>query len=182
MLLKILFKFIIYSLVSAFVFTSVTVVGAYAVFPCDYKNQALTICNGTNIEPELVFAIIKTESSFNKNKVSSKGAIGLMQIMPSTATYVSQLYFDSKEFDLYNPNHNLLIGVTYLNYLFAKFENKKTALSAYNAGEGRVFTWLLSAEYSTDGKTLNAIPFKETKSYVDKVLSRFEIYKLLYKF
>ena len=69
-----------------------------------------------------------------------------------------------------------------LNYLFDKFENKKTALSAYNAGEGRVFTWLLNADYSTDGKGLNDIPFKETKLYVNKVLSRLEMYKLLYKF
>ena len=182
MLLKILFKFIFFSLVSAFVFTSVTLVGAYAVFPCNYKTQVITICNGTSVEPELVFAIIKTESSFKENKVSKKGAIGLMQIMPSTANYVSELYFGSKDFDLFNPNHNLLIGITYLSYLFDKFENKKTALSAYNAGEGRVFTWLLNNDYSTDGKTLNNIPFKETRLYVEKVFNRLELYKLLYDF
>ena len=105
-----------------------------------------------------------------------------MQIMPSTANYVSELYFGSKDFDLFNPNHNLLIGITYLSYLFDKFENKKTALSAYNAGEGRVFTWLLNNDYSTDGKTLNNIPFKETRLYVEKVFNRLELYKLLYDF
>ncbi|MBQ7372956.1 MAG: lytic transglycosylase domain-containing protein [Clostridia bacterium] len=181
MLLTRLFKFIIFALCSAFVFTSVTVVGAYAVFPCKYKTQVYAICAKTNIPPELVFAIIKTESSFNEEKISSKGAVGLMQIMPDTANYVSDLYFGGKNFDLFYPDDNILIGVTYLIYLFDKFEDKKTALSAYNAGEGNVNAWLSDDKYSTDGKSLNYIPFKETEEYCKKVLKRTQIYKILYR-
>ena len=104
-----------------------------------------------------------------------------MQIMPKTANYVSELYFSNKKFDLFSPNENILIGVTYLDYLFKRFKNIKTALSAYNAGEGNVELWLCDVNFSLDGKTLKLIPFKETREYVDKVLKRIEIYKLLYK-
>ena len=181
MLFKKLFKTLILIIISAFVFTSVTVVGAYAVFPCKYKNQVFSVCSKTQIKPELVFAVIKTESSFNQEKVSKKGARGLMQIMPSTANYVSELYFSNQSFDLFSPNENILIGVTYLDYLIKRFCDIKTALSAYNAGEGNVDIWLDDKNFSSDGKTLNYIPFKETREYVKKVFQRVEIYKLLYK-
>ena len=182
MLLKKLFKLIFWAFLSAFVFITITVVGAYAVFPCKYGEQVFSTCQNSGVEPKLVFAIIQTESSFNPDTISSKGAVGLMQIMPDTAKYVSDLYFGGIDFDLFNPDDNILIGVTYLTYLLGKFEDKKTALSAYNAGEGNVKSWLENDEYSKDGKTLYNIPFKETQDYINKVFKRVEIYELLYEF
>ena len=103
-----------------------------------------------------------------------------MQIMPDTASYVSELYFAGENVDLTNEKQNILIGVTYLIYLNNKFEDKKTALAAYNAGEGRVYEWLENKDYSLDGKTLYSIPFKETENYVKKVIQREKFYNLFY--
>ena len=153
---------------------------ARVIFTNKHYSNIKSICNGTQISPSLVLAIIKTESSFDKDKISHKGAIGLMQIMPETANYVSQLYFSGEKFDLTNEKQNVLIGVTYLIYLNNKFEDKKTALAAYNAGEGRVYEWLENLDYSANGKTIDSIPFEETSLYVKKVLKRERIYNLLY--
>ena len=172
-------KILIFSLIAC-ILASVSLALVRAIFPRKYYNKIVSVCDDTSIDPNLVLAIIKTESSFNNDKISHKGAIGLMQIMPETATYVSDLFFASKEFNLKNENENILIGVTYLIYLFDKFEDKKTALAAYNAGEGRVYEWLENLDYSANGKTLDSIPFKETSIYVKKVLKREKIYNLLY--
>ena len=154
----------------------------HAIFPKKYLNEVNSACEDTKISNSLILAIIKTESSFAKDKVSSKGAIGLMQIMPDTAKYVSDLFFAGETFDLKNERENILIGVTYLLYLFKKFEDKKTALCAYNAGEGRVFDWLQNINYSSDGKSIDKIPYKETSSYVKKVIFYEKVYNLLYWF
>lgn len=152
----------------------------YAVFPCKYKSEVYSIVDGTNIPPQLTFAIIKAESSFKKDKISSKGAVGLMQIMPDTANYVSKLFFGGEDFDLFCPKDNILYGVTYLLYLFKKFPDQTTALCAYNAGEGNVQNWLKEKAFSSDGKSLDKIPFEETRTYVERVTLYAKIYKVLY--
>jgi len=90
-----------------------------------------------NLDPLLVLAVIKTESSFRKSVVSHKGAIGLMQILPNTAQYVSSMedhidLVSSQE--LFEPTTNITIGINYLSYLVDKFENQKYAIMAYNMG------------------------------------------------
>lgn len=89
------------------------------------------------LDPFLVLAVIKTESSFRKSVVSHKGAIGLMQILPNTAHYVSQMHEHielTSSNELFEPETNILIGINYLSYLLDKFENQKYALIAYNMG------------------------------------------------
>ena len=71
---------------------------------------------------------------------------------------------------------NIIYGCKYLKYLLNKFEDINTTLCAYNAGETRVRTWLKS-NYSTDGKTLNFIPFEETRKYVNKIQKNMKFYK-----
>jgi len=90
-----------------------------------------------DLDPLLVLAVIKTESSFRKTAVSHKGAMGLMQILPDTAYYVSDMndhidLTDAQE--LFEPNTNILIGINYLSYLIEKFDNQKYAIIAYNMG------------------------------------------------
>lgn len=171
---------ILISVLSACILTLVILVGIYAFFPCKFRDEILKTCNNTPIDRHLVYAVIRCESSFNKDKVSNKGAIGLMQIMPKTGDYISNLYFGGVKLDLFLPSDNILLGVTYLNYLFEKFEDEKTALASYNAGEGRVSIWLENKEFSTDGKTLTKIPFEETENYVRKVLLYTKFYKILW--
>lgn len=166
--------------VSACVFIIFSVIGTYAFLPRKYKKEVFSACTKTEIDQNLVFAIIKAESSFNPNKISHKGAIGLMQIMPDTAKYISEVFFSNMEYDLYSPKDNILFGVTYLLYLTEKFKDEKTALAAYNAGEGRTKSWLLDKNYSLNGKTIDIIPYKETENYVKKVLFYKKIYSIIY--
>jgi len=91
-----------------------------------------------NIDPYLILAMIKVESSFKANSLSHKGAVGLMQLIPDTAYYISEQINDisiSHSNDLYDPVLNLKIGINYLAYLRKKFDgNLKYAIIAYNIG------------------------------------------------
>ena len=111
------------------------------------------------VDPSLVRAVIKAESSFNTGAVSRKGAIGLMQLMPQTA----------RSFHLsnpYDPQQNISGGVRHLRYLLDRFQgNIPLALAAYNAGETRV---------SRGGR----IPqIEETREYVRRVLRYYKEYR-----
>lgn len=121
------------------------------------------------VEPELIAAVVKAESGFNPSAVSEKGAEGLMQIMPETAEFIAQTIFYEKDVDLFDWECNLELGTAYLAYLFEKFDGEYEVVCAYNAGEGRVVAWLNDSAYSGDGKTLDTVPFKETRAYVQKV-------------
>lgn len=114
-----------------------------------------------DIDPDLVWAIIKMESNFNSDAVSPKGAAGLMQLMPSTA----KAFAVSNPF---NPHQNIEGGTRYLRYLLAMFNGDlKLSLAAYNAGENTVLYYK------------NIPPFLETRGYVNKVLSFYK--ELKYK-
>ncbi len=107
------------------------------------------------IDPNLVKAVIKTESGFQKDAVSPKGAMGLMQLMPSTADLLG---VD----DPMNPRENVVGGVSYLGDMLKKFGDTEKALAAYNAGPGAV-------------KKYNGVPpYKETQDYVEKVKKNYK--------
>lgn len=173
------FEFIIIVLfISAVIFVSVFYGAAY---PRKYRNEVESQSAKFSVSPYLVYAMIKTESGFNAEAKSDKNAMGLMQLLPSTAEYISDTVFDGEEIDLLNPADNIKCGVAYFAYLKEKFETVGLALAAYNAGEGNVAKWLSDGRYSTDGKELDYIPFAETREYVDKVLKRERVYKFLYQ-
>jgi soluble lytic murein transglycosylase len=94
-----------------------------------------------SIDPYLVLAVIKTESSFNRHSVSSQGAMGLMQLLPGTARYISDQKPDvniRRADELFDPVTNIKLGVGYLAYLMNKYENQKHAIIAYNLGPGNL--------------------------------------------
>jgi len=108
------------------------------------------------VDPALVAAVIETESQFRFRAKSPVGARGLMQLMPRTGRWMGAR-------DLYDPNQNIDAGVKYISYLDKRFDgNLKKTLAAYNAGEGNV------RRYG------GVPPFRETRSYVKKVMSRYE--------
>ena len=148
-------------------------------YPLEYKEEIEKCAKEFSLSPALVASVINAESSFDKDCVSSQGAIGLMQILPSTATYIAKLLGenDFKTSQLFEPETNIRFGCFYLKYLQNKFENQNVSLSAYNAGEGTVKKWLSNQNYSEDGKTLVNIPYEETRNYIKKIENSYKHYE-----
>lgn len=152
------------------------------MYPLDYKETIVKYCDEYSVPYDLLCAIIRTESSFDTHAVSSAGAIGLMQLMPTTAQEIADRLGETFDEDkLYEPETNIKYGCFYIRYLYRNLgENWATACAAYNAGIGRVANWLKDTAYSDDGVSLKDIPIEETKNYVERI-NKFKIkYKELY--
>lgn len=147
-----------------------------------YKEEISQCSMIYNVDGALIASVANVESNFREDVVSSKGAIGIMQLIPSTAEWVANKIGESYSEDkLYDGDYSLKLGSYYLSYLISCFGDKKTAICAYNAGQGNVKSWLANSKYSSNGKTLDKIPFKETEKYLNKVIKNYSYYKLKYK-
>lgn len=148
------------------------------VYPKQYEEYVNAYAEEYNVDPLIVFAIIKTESNFNQYAKSNNNAKGLMQLMDKTAQDIAK----EKDIDLYNAETNIKLGICYFSKLLQKYNNQiGIALAAYNAGMGNVNTWLERQIIKADGSDLENIPYKETNMYVRKILNNYENYKKLYK-
>lgn len=145
------------------------------LFPTKFEEEVTAACEKFGMDKAVVFSVINIESHFNADAVSKKGAVGLMQILPSTAEELA-VSAGLEEFDLKAPKDNILLGTCYLSQLSKKFDCLETALCAYNAGPANVTTWLKEEEKSEDGKTLKSIPFAETRGYIKKFRRNFKYY------
>lgn len=141
-----------------------------------------------DVDPILVLAIIKTESDFVVNAVSSSGAYGLMQIMPDTynVDIKPSLGLD-KEFEylIEDPEFAVMCGTYYLHWLYAPSRQLNCSMiniaAAYNGGCNAVKEWLNTEGLSKDGELIvEKIPKAETKRYVEKVLANYEYFAELY--
>ncbi len=145
------------------------------LFPTKFKEEVASASTSFGVDRAVIYSVINVESGFQKDAVSRKGAIGLMQLMPDTANEIAQK-LDIKSFDLKNPQDNITLGTFYFSTLKKRFKDEKTALCAYNAGPSNVSLWLLNKKYSDDGKTLKNIPFKETREYIEKINKNLKYY------
>lgn len=151
------------------------------IYPMKYTEYVEKYSAEYGVDSELVYAVIKTESSFNPDAVSNADAVGLTQITPETFEWIkTKLGEEDKELSLYDPETSIKYGAYFLSYLLNEFENTDTALAAYHAGRGRVNGWLEDEKISPDGKTLNEIPVPETAHYVKKVNKALNVYNNLY--
>ena len=146
------------------------------VYMWDYQQDIVTYSKKNNVDPFLVAAIIKNESNFKHDAVSKVGAVGLMQIMPGTATHTVKMFSIpgySSPGQLLDPETNINIGTSYLQYVYQQFGNNRIFSSAaYNAGPGRVRTWLGNSAGRIDAVAfVESIPFSETRGYVKNVLA-----------
>ena len=152
------------------------------IYPTSYSNYVEKYSKEYGVDKTLVFAVIKCESSFDENAVSSVGALGLMQMTPETFEWV-QTKLDGKvtysDDDLYTPEINIKYATYLLSLHLEEFKDTKTALAAYHAGRGNVNKWLKMSEYSSDGKTLDTTPFKETNAYCERVVKVMDKYDFL---
>lgn len=149
----------------------------YVLYPLKYKNDINIYSQKYNVNNALIASIICVESSYIKEAQSSKGAVGLMQILPTTAKWIcEQNSINFKEQDLFVPSYNIKLGTLYIKYLIDKFDNIDNVIVAYNAGEGVVANWLKNSNLSEDGKTLKNIPYNETSNYLTKVKRAMKVY------
>ncbi len=152
------------------------------LYPIKFEEYVYKYSNELGIDSMLVFAIIKTESNFDKDVISKSGAIGLMQLMENTAMeQVQKLNMEYSKEILYEAETNLKIGLNYFNTLLDYYnQNYILAFAAYNAGLGNVQKWINEGIIKEDGSNIEDIPFKETNMYVRKIIKTYEMYKRLY--
>ena len=148
-------------------------------YPRDYAEYVEKAADAYSIPAEILFAVIHTESSFRKDAVSPKGAVGLMQLTPDTYDWICFLRREEAAPDITDPSVNIDAGAFLLHYLYQQYGDWDTVYAAYNAGYTRVNTWLADATVTENGKLVN-IPYPETKEYVKKVNRTREKYETLY--
>jgi soluble lytic murein transglycosylase len=131
-------------------------------YPLHYRAIVTGHARNYHLDPALLAAVIYAESKFHADARSSSGAIGLMQLLPSTADGIA-LHTGGSNFrhgDLYDPEINVRYGAWYLRHLLDKYDDERTALAAYNAGQHNVDQWLANG---------SGIRFSETRAYVERV-------------
>ena len=151
-------------------------------YPREYESYVLKYAGEFDVDPNMVFAIIKTESDFEPDATSKVGARGLMQMMKDTFEWVQGKLQDSGTGfdDMYDPESNIRYGAYLIAYLYQEFGQYDTAVAAYHAGRTATAKWLADPEYSEDGKTLDRIPISDTGHYVEKVMKCYQMYQKIY--
>jgi soluble lytic murein transglycosylase len=141
---------------------------------------------GPAIEPAVVYAIARQESTFNPRTVSSARAMGLMQVTPEAGRYVSKKFgasFDEKRL-LSDQSYNVQLGAAELGDLYADYRGSHIlTFAGYNAGRGRVKEWIAKYGDPRDPKVdpidwVERIPFSETRNYVQRVLENLQVYRV----
>ena len=137
---------------------------------------------GFQIDRALIFALMRQESNFKTEAKSRAGARGLMQLMPGTAGFISgNRYRGWRRDKLYDPELNVTLGQKYIRYLLdsaAINQNLFMAVVAYNGGPGNLRKWMRRVDYQNDPLLfIESIPNRESRDYVEKVLTNFWIYR-----
>lgn len=151
------------------------------LYPRKYNEYVERYAEQYEVDPLLVYSIIKAESNFNEKAESYSGAKGLMQLMKNTASEFMEEDLNSNEEMVLEPENNIMLGIKYYSYLYEIYNNNMLlALAAYNAGPGNVNKWIDEGIIKPDGSDIENIPFKETNMYVRKIVNNYKIYKKLY--
>ena len=133
------------------------------------------------LDPMLVAGLIRQESAFEADARSGANAIGVMQLLPSTARLLAKsAKIRYSRAQLTNPDYNIRLGTAYLASLQKQFGTVEAALAAYNAGEDRVMSWTAGQNYREEAEFVDSIPFTETRQYVQIVTRNADIYRRLY--
>ena len=149
-------------------------------FPMSYLSQVQSNADWQQLDPAIIFGLIRQESMLDKNAKSAVGARGLMQIMPETGQQIARNLKEpwQTENSLFNPDINIKYGAFYYKQLLNRFDGHfALAAAAYNAGPSRVNKWLPYDKPVPADVWIETIPFKETRKYVTSVLSYAIIYQ-----
>ena len=152
-----------------------------ASYPKEYSDYVEKYAYEYGIPEYVVYSVIKVESNFESGAVSVDGAVGLMQMMPSTFNWLTGMLSENlNSAMLYDPETNIKYGTYYLSYLYQRYGSWNETYAAYNAGQGKVDEWLRDEEYTDKNGKLAKIPYNETAGYVKKLKKAGETYKRLY--
>lgn len=153
-----------------------------ALFPKAYWPDLKKYAAANGLDPYLVASLIRQESEFNPDAVSSANALGLMQLLPSVgkgvARQVRMPHFSSQE--LFTPAVNLQLGTRYFRSMVDKFGAFEYALAAYNAGDSRVQAWMGYGKYRDIAEFVESIPFTQTREYVQAIMRNAYVYRQIY--
>ncbi len=155
----------------------------WLAWPTAWDQGVERAARANDIEPALVYAIMREESGYEPGALSIVGARGLTQIMPETgrklASDLGAASFDPAE--LFVPERNLELGAYYLSQLLQRFDGRTSAaIASYNAGPEAVARWLSAGPGAEDDEWVEAIPYDQTRSYVKRVLRSLHVYRTLY--
>lgn len=149
-------------------------------FPLAYQDSIKKYAKQYNVPPEFIYAIIRQESGFREDVISSAGALGLMQLMPRTAHVISKaskiMYSNPKE--LFLSQKNINIGIAYLQQLGKRFSNHPILIAAaYNAGPSQVVYWLKNHPPKDIDVWIETLPWAETRNYLKNVMAFYVVYQ-----
>mgnify|MGYP004613227969 CR=1 FL=1 len=155
------------------------------IYKKEYSEYVSKYSEKYGVDENLIYALIKAESNFNEKAHSTKDALGLMQLMESTAKDIvkkTDLEISSNNIreSLLDSEININLGTKYLSILIEKYKNIEIAITAYNAGIGTVDTWIEKGIIKADGTDIENIPYRETNNYVRKILRDYKIYQKMY--
>ena len=149
-------------------------------FPLTYHQLILPFAKQKNIDPALVYAIIRQESAFRDKVTSSAGAQGLMQLMPQTAEIIARkehLAYSNKN-QLFKARHNIALGIAYLSSLAQNFHAYPLLMvAAYNAGPRQVHNWLKNSPPQEIDIWIETLPWIETRNYLKNVIAFYAVYQ-----
>jgi soluble lytic murein transglycosylase len=143
-------------------------------YPWGWRDDVLAAAQDVKLDPYLVAAVVREESSYYPRAVSRTGARGLMQLMPTTARLLAPAG------DLDDPVFNIQLGTRFLAGLLREFTDPRLALAAYNAGPNRVRQWWAARRSDDIEVFVEQIPFDETRLYVKKVVLSWDEYRRIY--
>jgi soluble lytic murein transglycosylase len=151
-------------------------------YPAAFRAEVLRWSKAAGVPPDLLQALMREESALDPSVISQAGAVGLTQLMPTTAAAVARRLgmgaMSSQT--LTDPGTNIRIGAAYLGELLARYGKQPAlALAAYNAGGGAVGRWLEARGGLELDEFVEEIPIDETRGYVKRVLRSFAAYRLL---
>jgi soluble lytic murein transglycosylase len=151
-----------------------------SLYPFHYWDTITNWSRERKLSPALVIGLMRQESRFEAQIRSSAGAIGLMQIMPDTGSWIASKK-GLTNYNLDNPADNISFGTWYLDYTHSRYgDNSMLAVASYNAGPGAVAGWVESRGVGDPDEFVNSIPYEETRDYVSKVLGNYWNYLRLY--
>jgi soluble lytic murein transglycosylase len=151
-------------------------------YPRPYSTTVSAVATEFDVDPLLIWAIMREESRYDPNALSVANAQGLMQVIPSTRAWIAeQLGVEISPGETYDPETSIRMGGWLLSFLTDYFDGDlDLAIAAYNAGVGNVETWQADPLVSNRDDLLRWISFGETRLYLERILLSYQVYQALY--